>query len=234
MPFGLKNAGATYQRLMDKAFESQVGRNIEVYVDDLVVKSHTEAEMVRDIEETFRTLRKVNMKLNKKMLIRVSRRSIPRLVLKVVLLCLTKRTMYHGRLVFSDDELSDKELKQIKADDQAIQTILFGLPKDIYATVDREEGQVVQRMRKKQTLSREDCQQSEVSKQFVARMESTCYHRSSDQGFSDADYAGCKDTFKSTSGEAQFLGEKLVSWSSKKQDYTALSTAEEEYVPLSA
>nr|GEY17012.1 reverse transcriptase domain-containing protein [Tanacetum cinerariifolium] len=66
MPFGLKNAGAMYQRLMDKAFESQVGRNIKVYVDDLVVKSHTEAEMVRDIEETFRTLRKVNMKLNPK------------------------------------------------------------------------------------------------------------------------------------------------------------------------
>nr|GEW34223.1 reverse transcriptase domain-containing protein [Tanacetum cinerariifolium] len=66
MPFGLKNAGATYQRLMDKAFESQVGRNIEVYVVDLVVKSHTEAEMVRDIEETFRTLRKINMKLNPK------------------------------------------------------------------------------------------------------------------------------------------------------------------------
>nr|GEW46848.1 reverse transcriptase domain-containing protein [Tanacetum cinerariifolium] len=66
MPFGLKNAGATYQRLMDKAFESQVGRNIKVYVDDLVVKSYTEAEMMRDIEETFRTLRKVNMKLNPK------------------------------------------------------------------------------------------------------------------------------------------------------------------------
>nr|GEW75630.1 hypothetical protein [Tanacetum cinerariifolium] len=49
-------------------------------------------------------------------------------------------------------------------------------------------------------------------------------------GFSDADYAGCKDTFKSTSGGAQFLGEKLVSWSSKKQDCTALSTAEAEYV----
>ncbi|GJZ70401.1 hypothetical protein Tco_0633951 [Tanacetum coccineum] len=52
-------------------------------------------------------------------------------------------------------------------------------------------------------------------------------------GFSDADYAGCKDTFKSTSGGAQFLGEKLVSWSSKKQDCTALSTAEAEYVSLS-
>ncbi|GJX75648.1 reverse transcriptase domain-containing protein [Tanacetum coccineum] len=53
IPFGLKNAGATYQRLVDKAFDSQVGRNIEVYVDDLVIKSHTEAEMLRDIDETF-------------------------------------------------------------------------------------------------------------------------------------------------------------------------------------
>nr|GEX61896.1 reverse transcriptase domain-containing protein [Tanacetum cinerariifolium] len=66
MHFGLKNAGATYQRLMDKVFESQIGRNIEVYVDDLVVKSHTKAEMVRDIEEMFQTLRKINMKLNLK------------------------------------------------------------------------------------------------------------------------------------------------------------------------
>nr|GEW15685.1 Gag-Pol polyprotein [Tanacetum cinerariifolium] len=49
-------------------------------------------------------------------------------------------------------------------------------------------------------------------------------------GFSDVDYAGCKDTFKSTSGGAQFLGEKLMSWSSKKQDCTSLSTAESEYV----
>ncbi|GJT84968.1 reverse transcriptase domain-containing protein [Tanacetum coccineum] len=56
MPFGLKNASATYQRLVDKAFDSQVGRNIEVYVDDLVIKSHTEAEMLRDIDETFHTL----------------------------------------------------------------------------------------------------------------------------------------------------------------------------------
>nr|GEU81340.1 retrovirus-related Pol polyprotein from transposon TNT 1-94 [Tanacetum cinerariifolium] len=53
-------------------------------------------------------------------------------------------------------------------------------------------------------------------------------------GFSDADYAGCKDTFKSTSGGAQFLGEKLVSWSSKKQDCMMLSTAKAEYVSLSA
>nr|GEX03761.1 reverse transcriptase domain-containing protein [Tanacetum cinerariifolium] len=48
MPFGLKNAGATYQRLMDMAFENQMGRNIEVYVDDLVVKSHTKGEMRKE------------------------------------------------------------------------------------------------------------------------------------------------------------------------------------------
>nr|GEV59050.1 retrovirus-related Pol polyprotein from transposon TNT 1-94 [Tanacetum cinerariifolium] len=56
-------------------------------------------------------------------------------------------------------------------------------------------------------------------------------HATCDSGFelirfSDPDYAGCKDTFKSTFGGAKFLGEKLVSWSSKKQDYTSLSTAE--------
>ncbi|GKD35758.1 reverse transcriptase domain-containing protein [Tanacetum coccineum] len=66
MPFGLKNAGATYQRLVDKAFDSQVGRNMEMYVDDMVIKSHTETEMLRDIDKMFRTLRKINMKLNPK------------------------------------------------------------------------------------------------------------------------------------------------------------------------
>ncbi|GJT19437.1 reverse transcriptase domain-containing protein [Tanacetum coccineum] len=66
MPFGLRNAGATYQRLVDKTFHGQIGRNLEVYVDDLVIKSRTEDEVVRDIEETFKTLRKINMKLNPK------------------------------------------------------------------------------------------------------------------------------------------------------------------------
>ncbi|GKB58777.1 reverse transcriptase domain-containing protein [Tanacetum coccineum] len=66
MPFGLRNAGATYQRLVDKAFHKKIGRNLEVYVDELVIKSRTEDEVVRDIEETFKTLRKINMKLNPK------------------------------------------------------------------------------------------------------------------------------------------------------------------------
>ncbi|GKA77399.1 reverse transcriptase domain-containing protein [Tanacetum coccineum] len=66
MSFGLKNVGATYQRLVDRAFQKQIGRNLEVYVDDLVIKSRTEEEIIRDIEETFKTLRQINMKLNPK------------------------------------------------------------------------------------------------------------------------------------------------------------------------
>ncbi|GJT43058.1 retrovirus-related pol polyprotein from transposon TNT 1-94 [Tanacetum coccineum] len=52
--------------------------------------------------------------------------------------------------------------------------------------------------------------------------------------YSDADHAGCNDDFKSTSGGIQFLGDKLVNWSSKKQDCTTMSTSEAEYVSLSA
>ncbi|GJS36073.1 hypothetical protein Tco_0534455 [Tanacetum coccineum] len=52
--------------------------------------------------------------------------------------------------------------------------------------------------------------------------------------FSDADHAGCVDTRKSTSGGIQFLGDKLVSWMSKKQNCTAMSSAKAEYVALSA
>ncbi|GJR28618.1 reverse transcriptase domain-containing protein [Tanacetum coccineum] len=66
MPFGLRNVGETYQHLVDKAFHKQIGRNLEVYVDDLVIKSRTEDEIVRDIEETFKTLREINMKINPK------------------------------------------------------------------------------------------------------------------------------------------------------------------------
>nr|GEW76157.1 reverse transcriptase domain-containing protein [Tanacetum cinerariifolium] len=51
---------------VEKAFDSQVGWNIEVYADDLLIKSHTETEMPSNIDETFRTLRKINMKLNPK------------------------------------------------------------------------------------------------------------------------------------------------------------------------
>nr|GEX75347.1 reverse transcriptase domain-containing protein [Tanacetum cinerariifolium] len=66
MPFGLKNAGATYQRLIDEAFQSQIGRNLETYVDDMVIKSKSEGEMLSNIAETFDNLRRINMKLNPK------------------------------------------------------------------------------------------------------------------------------------------------------------------------
>ncbi|XP_021721069.1 uncharacterized protein LOC110688614 [Chenopodium quinoa] len=66
MPFGLKNAGATYQRLVDQVFAEQKGRNMEVYVDDSIVKSKDEKDHVADLAETFATLRKHQMKLNPK------------------------------------------------------------------------------------------------------------------------------------------------------------------------
>ncbi|GJY49562.1 reverse transcriptase domain-containing protein [Tanacetum coccineum] len=66
MPFGLKNAGATYQRLVDSAFKEQIGVNLEAYVDDMMIKSRTEQDIIKDVEQTFSTLRRINMKLNPK------------------------------------------------------------------------------------------------------------------------------------------------------------------------
>ena len=64
MPFGLKNIRATYQRLVNRMFSHQIGRNVEVYVDDMLVKSKDKANHLDDLKETFSTLRKYNMKLN--------------------------------------------------------------------------------------------------------------------------------------------------------------------------
>ena len=64
MPFGLKNAGATYQRLMNKMFVQQIGRNVQVNVDNMLVKSRREKDHLEDLRETFDTLRSYNMKLN--------------------------------------------------------------------------------------------------------------------------------------------------------------------------
>ncbi|GJW06739.1 reverse transcriptase domain-containing protein [Tanacetum coccineum] len=66
MPFGLKNAGATYQRLVDSAFKEQIGVNLEAYVNDMVIKSRTEQDIIKYIEQTFSPLRRINMKLNPK------------------------------------------------------------------------------------------------------------------------------------------------------------------------
>ncbi|GJU67861.1 hypothetical protein Tco_1254120 [Tanacetum coccineum] len=57
-------------------------------------------------------------------------------------------------------------------------------------------------------------------------------HRYGTKAYADEDHAGCQDTRRSTSGSAQFLGDKLVSWSSKKQKSTAISTTEVEYIAI--
>ena len=64
MPFGLKNAGATYQRLVNKMFNKKISRNMEVYVDDMLVKSKEELAHLDDLKETFATFKQYQMKLN--------------------------------------------------------------------------------------------------------------------------------------------------------------------------
>ena len=64
MRFGLKNASAMYQRLMNKMFVNQIERNVQVYVDDMLVKSRREDDHLKDLKETFDTLHSYNMKLN--------------------------------------------------------------------------------------------------------------------------------------------------------------------------
>ena len=64
MSFGLKNVGTTYQRLMNKMFAQQIRRNVQFYVDDMLVKSRREDDHLKDLNETFDTLRSYNMKLN--------------------------------------------------------------------------------------------------------------------------------------------------------------------------
>ena len=64
MSFGLKNAGAMYQRLVNQMFKKQIGRNVKVYVDDMLIKSRKEEDHLDDLRETFNTLRQYHMKLN--------------------------------------------------------------------------------------------------------------------------------------------------------------------------
>jgi len=64
MPFGLKNACATYQRLMDKVLTPLLGRNVQAYVDDMVVTSQQREQDVADLKELFSTIAKYKLKLN--------------------------------------------------------------------------------------------------------------------------------------------------------------------------
>ena len=64
MPFGLKNAGATYQRLVNKMFQKQIGASMEVYIDDMLVMSVKAELHVAHLAESFQVLKNYNMKLN--------------------------------------------------------------------------------------------------------------------------------------------------------------------------
>jgi hypothetical protein len=66
MTFGLKNGGATYQKCVHTVLESQIGRNVEAYIDDIVVKSRKRGDLLSDLEETFGNLRKFRMMFNPK------------------------------------------------------------------------------------------------------------------------------------------------------------------------
>ena len=64
MHFGLKNAGSTYQRMMTRMFEPQLGKNIEVYIDEIVVKSKLESEHINNLRNIFEILRRHKLQLN--------------------------------------------------------------------------------------------------------------------------------------------------------------------------
>jgi len=66
MPFGLKNVEATYQQCMLQVFGDLIGRTVEAYVDDIVVKSRKTSGLVADLDETFRCLRAKGIRLNPK------------------------------------------------------------------------------------------------------------------------------------------------------------------------
>ena len=64
MPFSLKNAGSTYQKMMTRMFEPQLGKNIEIYVDDMVVKSKVVSKHLGDLDNIFDVLRRNKLRLN--------------------------------------------------------------------------------------------------------------------------------------------------------------------------
>ena len=64
MPFGLKNAGATYQRVMNSIFHDMIGKYMEVYIDDIVVKSQNFDKLLRNLEQAFIRMRKHQLKMN--------------------------------------------------------------------------------------------------------------------------------------------------------------------------
>ena len=64
MPFGLRNAGATFQRAKQACLGTQLGRNIKAYIDDIVIKTRYKDSLIQDLHETFDKVRRVNFNLN--------------------------------------------------------------------------------------------------------------------------------------------------------------------------
>ena len=64
MPFGLKNAEASYQLMMTKIFQDKIGRIVEVYIDDMVVKIKQEVRHIEDLQGVFEVLRQHKLRLN--------------------------------------------------------------------------------------------------------------------------------------------------------------------------
>ena len=64
MPFGLKNAGATYQRMIQTCLETQIGKTVGAYVDDVVVKTRHVESLIDDLRLTFDNLRTYDIKVN--------------------------------------------------------------------------------------------------------------------------------------------------------------------------
>ncbi len=66
MPFGLKNAGATYQHMIQTCLETQIGKTVEAYIDDVVIKTRHVESLIDDLRLTFDNLRTYDIKLNPK------------------------------------------------------------------------------------------------------------------------------------------------------------------------
>jgi hypothetical protein len=64
MPFGLKNMEATYQRMMQNCLRSQIGQNMQVYIDDVIITTRKEESLIKDLKETFDNLYRYKLKLN--------------------------------------------------------------------------------------------------------------------------------------------------------------------------
>ncbi|KAM2283573.1 hypothetical protein ACFXTI_032659 [Malus domestica] len=64
MPFGLKNVGVTYQRLVNSMFTEQIGKNMEIYIDDMLVKSKHADQRITNLSKTFTILKRYRLRLN--------------------------------------------------------------------------------------------------------------------------------------------------------------------------